>query len=126
MRVAYGIGIAAMAAAAVVPLSTAAAAASPWPTGLATQSCDDRHGIRVCITYERGGFTGSVHNRSSQTISPMLTATDQRTWKAPIKPTVAPGKIVTTRKNGIGNGHACAGLYVPSDAAFPEWTACIN
>lgn len=114
------------AVAAVMSSGPAVASASSEMAVLQTQKCDDNHGIRVCITYLNGGFEGSVYNRSQKSINGLLTTTDQKTWKVPQTLTVAPGKLVSERKSNIPNGHACAGLYVPAGAYFPEWMACIN
>ncbi|BBC32052.1 hypothetical protein SGFS_033460 [Streptomyces graminofaciens] len=111
-------------------VTTQAAAAKK----LKTQKCDERHNVKVCITYRTKGnagaktnqFVASVKSYNKSSFKARLTVTNQKTWHNDKYPTVKRDSYIEVTKATKKNGHACAALYVGPSASYPAWMACIN
>ncbi|GAA5045424.1 hypothetical protein [Streptomyces similanensis] len=123
--------LAAPAGAATTRASVAPAAAAK---ALKTQKCDERHDVKVCITYRTKGnagaktnqFVASVKSYNKKSFKARLTVTNQKTWHNDKTPVVKRDDYVEVVKSTSKNGHACAALYVGPSSHYPAWMACIN
>lgn len=114
-----------------VSVSAAAPAAKKK---LKTQKCDERHDVKVCITYRTKGnagartnqFVASVKSYNKNSFKARLTVTNQKTWHNDKYPKVKRDDYVEVTKKTKKNGHACAALYVGPSSHYPAWMACIN
>ncbi|MDT0573165.1 hypothetical protein RM704_37895 [Streptomyces sp. DSM 3412] len=101
---------------------------------LKTQKCDERHDVKVCITYRTKGnagartnqFVASVKSYNKNSFKARLTVTNQKTWHNDKYPKVKRDDYVEVTKKTKKNGHACAALYVGPSSHYPAWMACIN
>ncbi|MEU6803423.1 hypothetical protein [Streptomyces neyagawaensis] len=101
---------------------------------LKTQKCDERHDVKVCITYRTKGnagaktnqFVASVKSYNKNSFKARLTVTNQKTWHNDKYPMVKRDSYIEVTKATKKNGHACAALYVGPSSHYPAWMACIN